>query len=82
MFTAMVYACLTLSSESCLIFKDKWGPSKTIEECLRRTNEMAAVVASLGYKPLAYKCERSGVNTHIDESVTIRTRQNKKPSAI
>ena len=82
MFTAMVYACLTLSAESCLIFEDKWGPSKTMEECLKRTDEIAAVAASLGYRPLAYKCERAGVNTHIDESVTIRPRQNQKPSAI
>jgi hypothetical protein len=67
MFEIMVLVCLASDPETCFTLEDTWGPYKTREQCVERSEEMRKDILKLpDHVPQAYHCVRQpikGVST-------------------
>jgi len=61
MFYATLFAC-SLITHGCAEFIDERGPYATFEECTKRIEEMVEFTPTVGYKPIAFKCEKKGTS--------------------
>ncbi len=65
LYTAMVLACSLVAESNCIVAEDTYGPYKTEEECLARTQVMIEQMTFIMPGPHQYKfrCVPEGLAT-------------------